>query len=256
MRKIIFQSIVALLILGSFSFCKKDEDKKTPPVITTASLPGGIVNSPYSAILTATGDIPITWSVVGSLPVGLSLDASTGSITGTPTAEGASPFNITATNAGGTDTKPFSINVTTGTPPPPTNHFVYNGTTYALSHGYIKTYPLYGTNYNFDVSFVSAGVQWSPSEEQFFGIGERIYLEMWSSSSNQLIQGTYNFSTTKDVFTFSRGSVNIATPSTTVTILGGNVQVAVNGNEYTFTFNLTLQQGTVTGTYKGSLQFL
>lgn len=56
--------------------------------VTTTSLPNGLIGSQYSAILAATGGLPpLTWSLTsGSLPGGLALDASTGAITGLPTA--------------------------------------------------------------------------------------------------------------------------------------------------------------------------
>jgi Putative Ig domain len=56
--------------------------------ITTASLPNGNVGSAYSVTLAASGGIsPYTWSLAsGTLPAGLSLNAATGAITGTPTA--------------------------------------------------------------------------------------------------------------------------------------------------------------------------
>ncbi len=56
--------------------------------ITTTSLPNGQVGVAYSTTLTATGGTtPFTWSITsGTLPAGLSLNASTGAITGTPTA--------------------------------------------------------------------------------------------------------------------------------------------------------------------------
>ena len=55
--------------------------------ITTSSLSNAILNSPYSATLTAAGGTkPYTWSLVGgTLPNGLSLNPSTGVISGTPT---------------------------------------------------------------------------------------------------------------------------------------------------------------------------
>jgi hypothetical protein len=56
--------------------------------ITTASLPAGQINVPYSAALTAAGGRqPYTWQLVsGSLPSGLSLNAATGQISGTAAA--------------------------------------------------------------------------------------------------------------------------------------------------------------------------
>lgn len=56
--------------------------------ITTSSLPNGQVGTAYSATLGATGGTaPYTWSLPsGTLPAGLTLKASTGAISGTPTA--------------------------------------------------------------------------------------------------------------------------------------------------------------------------
>ena len=57
--------------------------------ITTSSLPEGAVNQPYSASLTGAGGTPpYTWSVAPALPANLSLDAASGTITGTPTTQG------------------------------------------------------------------------------------------------------------------------------------------------------------------------
>ncbi len=59
-------------------------------VITTSSLPTGVLTQAYSATLQAQGGTPpYSWSVPsGKLPAGLSLAASTGAISGTPTALG------------------------------------------------------------------------------------------------------------------------------------------------------------------------
>jgi sugar lactone lactonase YvrE len=75
-----------------------DETFKTLPslVITTASLPGGFLGTPYSQTLAASGGItPYAWSVTaGALPGGLSLNSETGAITGTPAAAGNASFTI------------------------------------------------------------------------------------------------------------------------------------------------------------------
>jgi uncharacterized protein (TIGR03437 family) len=63
------------------------------PVITTTSLPNGTLGSPYNQPLTATGGTPpYAWSASG-LPGGLSLNAGTGLLSGTPAASGN--FNVT-----------------------------------------------------------------------------------------------------------------------------------------------------------------
>jgi len=84
-----------------------------PTISTTSPLPGGEVTAPYSRTLAATaGTSPFTWSITsGTLPAGLSLNASTGVISGTPTAVVASTnitFKVTD-NAGGTASKILSI---------------------------------------------------------------------------------------------------------------------------------------------------
>jgi hypothetical protein len=70
--------------------------------ITTSSLPNGITSTAYSATLASTGGSgAVTWSVtVGSLPVGLVLNASTGAISGTPTTAGTSNFTVQAADSG------------------------------------------------------------------------------------------------------------------------------------------------------------
>jgi hypothetical protein len=57
------------------------------PSVPTTSLPGGTVGTVYSGSIAATGGTsPLSYSVsAGSLPAGLSLNSSTGAITGTPT---------------------------------------------------------------------------------------------------------------------------------------------------------------------------
>ena len=83
------------------------------PAITTTNLTGGTVGTAYSETLAATGDTPITWSIEsGSLPAGLSLEASTGVISGTPATVGTASFTVKATNAAGSDTKALSIDIT------------------------------------------------------------------------------------------------------------------------------------------------
>ncbi len=83
---------------------------KATPTITTNSLDNGVVGTAYSKSLTATGDSPFTWSIdSGDLPYGLTLDANTGHISGTPATSGTFGFTVKATNNEGDDTKALSI---------------------------------------------------------------------------------------------------------------------------------------------------
>src|ERR1035441_9762884 len=71
------------------------------PQVLTTSLPPGTAGTSYSATLAATaGTTPYTWSLSsGNLPAGLSLNASTGAITGIPTVGGTSNFTVQVTRS-------------------------------------------------------------------------------------------------------------------------------------------------------------
>jgi RHS repeat-associated protein len=71
--------------------------------ISTSSLPDGIVGQPYSATLGADGGSPpYAWTLTGTLPAGLSLSASTGTIAGTPTSvAGPLSLAVAATDGSG-----------------------------------------------------------------------------------------------------------------------------------------------------------
>ncbi len=86
-----------------------DIDGTAPPRITTTALDDGTVNTSYSETLNADGS-PTSWEVTdGSLPAGLTLDESTGLISGTPTTAGTSTFTVKAANDYGSDSKELSI---------------------------------------------------------------------------------------------------------------------------------------------------
>ena len=70
-------------------------------MISTTTLPDGVLNAAYTAALQSTGGTgAITWTLAtGTLPAGLTLNPTTGAITGTPTAAGTSPITVKATDS-------------------------------------------------------------------------------------------------------------------------------------------------------------
>lgn len=92
---------------------RKKRESAVAPTITSAAPAAPAYGVAYSHTYTATGTAPITWSVTaGALPTGLSLNAGTGAITGTPTASGAFTGTIRATNAAGYAEQASSVTVT------------------------------------------------------------------------------------------------------------------------------------------------
>ncbi len=76
----------------------------SPPAtlaLGATTLPLATVGQPYSATLTASGGEPsYTWSLTaGALPAGLSLDPSTGVVSGTPASAGRADFTVGVTDS-------------------------------------------------------------------------------------------------------------------------------------------------------------
>ena len=87
-----------------------------PPSITTTSLPDARRNVSYSQTVQATGGVtPYAWSLAsGALPAGLTLNGSTGVISGTPTRKGTFNFVVRVRDSQGVpaeDTQSLSIRV-------------------------------------------------------------------------------------------------------------------------------------------------
>ena len=88
--------------------------------LTTSSLPDGAGGISYSQSLGVSyGSGSYSWTVSsGSLPPGLSLDTSSGVISGTPTATGTCSFMVTVTDQTTSISAQANLQITIGNPPP------------------------------------------------------------------------------------------------------------------------------------------
>ena len=128
------------------------------PVIVTPSALNGIVGTFRSIAITANGATPLTFSAT-NLPTNLTINASSGLISGTPTTDGTGTATITASNAYGTSSAalvwtilprtPLTINGAT------VINKVYDGSRTASVSW--SQQPLVGVASNHEVSLVTIG---------------------------------------------------------------------------------------------------
>jgi uncharacterized repeat protein (TIGR01451 family) len=85
-----------------------------PPSISLGSLPNATAGTAYSQTITPTGGTsPFTFAITsGALPDGLSLNTSSGLVSGTPTAPGIFSFIVKATDSSTGTGAPFSVSKT------------------------------------------------------------------------------------------------------------------------------------------------
>jgi hypothetical protein len=136
--------------------------------ITTTSLQGGNVNTPYSQTISATGGTtPYTFAISsGTLPTGLTLSSS-GVISGTPTSTGTFTFTVSVTDANSsTATQTYSnisigaqlISITPTTLPAGTTGTAYSQTITATGGTAPYTFTVTSGNLPTGLSLSTSGV--------------------------------------------------------------------------------------------------
>jgi hypothetical protein len=110
----------------------------TVPTITSATSASGTVGIAFSYQITATNSAT-SYSATG-LPGGLSVNISTGLISGTPTSVGTSTVTLGATNTGGTGHATLTLTITPGAPT------ITSATTASGTVGVAFSYQITATN--------------------------------------------------------------------------------------------------------------
>ncbi|HVB85752.1 MAG TPA: putative Ig domain-containing protein [Candidatus Dormibacteraeota bacterium] len=198
-----------------------------PLTLESSSLPNGAIGSTYSqSVAVGGGTTPYTWSVTsGSLPAGLSLNASTGAITGTPANNTtSSTFTVKVTDSSGTPQNvsssftitiplkietsslpsgapnvaysqnvsvgggitPYTWSITSGSLPPP---LVINASTGAITG---TPSPTDNGNYSFTVQVVDSTLPSPQTTTQNLAINISALVISSSSLSNGTIGTAYN----------------------------------------------------------------
>ncbi len=135
---------------------------KATPIITTVSFDVGYVNRSYSFRPNASGSGTLSWSIDNSnalAEAGLSFNASTGRIYGTPNRAVQLTFNLTVTSTYGTDTREFTITILDSSASPTSPKITTSQD--VLPTAYV------GASYKFTFSSsLSSGVTWYIEEDE------------------------------------------------------------------------------------------
>ncbi|MCX6281034.1 MAG: LruC domain-containing protein [Bacteroidetes bacterium] len=141
----------------------------TPPTINSALTATGTVGQQFSTYtVTASGSTPITYNAT-NLPAGLSFNASSNTINGTPSSQGVTNVTLTANNAYGSDSKILVITINAGTQPPViTSPLTAVGT---VNQSFSYTVTATGTTpITYTATNLPAGLTFDPSTQVISGI--------------------------------------------------------------------------------------
>ena len=206
--------------------------------ILTASIPNGQVGVAYSAALTAAGGTaPYTWSVAaGSLPAGVTLNSSTGLLSGTPTQAGAVSITVQVKDSSSTAltaTKAFSATIS------PVGVAALSITTASLANGQS------GVAYSATLAATGGTTPYSWS----VATGSSLPAGLSLSVSSGALSGT---PTQAGTFTFS---VQVRDSSTTVQTAAKQytISIAAGGSIPLSIVTTTLSNGQVNLIYSGNL---
>ncbi len=195
----------------------------TAPEITSSLQIGGVENQAMTSyVMTATGTTPITYAM-DSLPAGLSFDAATHTLSGTPTTAGTYNVIMTATNFMGSDTKTLVIIVTQPASPPVITSDLTDNTT--VNQTYTYTLTASGTwPITYNASNLPAGLSFNTTTHEITGTPTS------PGTYNIVLAATHPGGTTNEMLVLTVGEPPAITSSLTASGTAG-----VQFNTYTAT---------------------
>ena len=227
----------ANMLDSDIQFMEVAPPAEIPPSISTTALMTLVQGSAFTQTLAATGNSPITWSVItGPLPVGLTLNGSTGTISGTPSASGAYNFTVEATNAFGTDTQSFTGTVSaTGSAPVITTTTLNSMT---VGSAFSQTPAATG----------SSPITWGITSGSIPGIG--------INSSSGLLSGTPTTAGSYTIVVEATNAFGSDTQSYSITVAAASADVEVPFHRYGLPGVLTTHSDAEAGAWLGHMYYV
>ncbi len=203
------------------------------PTINTTELGALVAGNAVSLTLSVSGSVPVTFAVQsGSLPTGLSLNTSSGEISGSPSTVGSYSFTVRATNSAGFDDQAFSGSVTGVAPTITTTSLSPIYRAFAVS----QTLAVTGTQpatFALQSGSLPAGLSLNTSTGVISGTPTTV------ASYSFTIRATNSYGTDDQAFT---GSVLQSTPAIVQTVLNAMSP----GTSFSQTLTLTTGGPTIT----------
>ena len=149
----------------------------SPPNITTTAVVVGVKDTLYQYDVDASGAPAPTYSLT-TPPAGMTINTASGMIQWTPTSVGTFPVTVVATNAVGTDSQSFNIDVVATTSPPNiTSTAVTTGTVNTLyqydvesSGAPAPTYTLTTKPAGMTINSTTGQIEWTPTSAGTFSV--------------------------------------------------------------------------------------
>ena len=133
--------LVQAIPVGGYAQVVTPVINSAAPLITSAGSANGDIGVAFNYQITATNS-PTSYSMTGTLPANLTLDTSTGLISGSPTANGTANVTVFATNGSGSGSKALTITIGPVIPAPVIN----SPLTAAATVGAAFSYQIAATN--------------------------------------------------------------------------------------------------------------